>query len=250
MTAIARFGLVLLTWLAAAPVAAQTSEDRDPREVAARKACASGQVDRGIALLSEIIGETSDPTPVYDQARCYQQNGRPAQAIQRFREYLRLSPNAPADEVARIRGFIHDLEAEGNRGQPPPEQSLRVAAAPAGGAPGRGLRIAALGLAGAALVAIGAGVYFSARVGTKKSDVEGLSQVTDRQAYDRMLSDGRSAEHLQWVGYGIGAAALMGGGVCYWLSERDGERSPTTASTHLVPIVSTGLAGALLRVRY
>jgi hypothetical protein len=247
MTAAARLGFVLLIFMAA-PAAAQTSEERDPREVEARKACASGQVDRGIALLAEIIAETGDPTPVYNQARCYQQNGRTAEAIQRFREYLRLSPKAPPDEVARVQGFIHDLEAEGARAQAPREPSVQGRAAPAEGPPGSGLRITAFALGGAAVLAIGAGAYFSARVGAKKSDVEGLSQVTDRQAYDRMLSDGRSAEHWQWVGYGVGAAALVGGGVCYWLSERAGNERASVA--RVVPVVSTGLTGALLQVRY
>jgi hypothetical protein len=84
----------------------------DPRPAEARKACAAGKVDRGIQILAEIIVENGDANAVYNQARCYQQNGRPEQAVARFREYLRTAAElAPADRT-QVEGYIVELEAE------------------------------------------------------------------------------------------------------------------------------------------
>jgi hypothetical protein len=91
---------------ASKPVAA------DPRPAEARKACAAGKVERGIQILAEIIVENGDANAVYNQARCYQQNGRPEQAVARFREYLRTAAElAPADRT-QVEGYIVELEAE------------------------------------------------------------------------------------------------------------------------------------------
>jgi hypothetical protein len=87
----------------------------------ARKACAAGQVERGIELLAEIIAERNDPNAVYNQARCYQGNGRPEQALARFREYLRIAPRLTPPERRQVDGFIreleHDLDARARRAQ-------------------------------------------------------------------------------------------------------------------------------------
>src|SRR3954469_13153722 len=75
------------------PVAAAGNED--PRPARALTACAAGQVASGIALLAELYTETRDPTYVFNQGRCYQQNGQLVPAAERFREYLRVGKNEP-----------------------------------------------------------------------------------------------------------------------------------------------------------
>jgi hypothetical protein len=94
------------------PATAAKPTAADPRPAEARKACAAGKVDRGIQILAEIIVENGDANAVYNQARCYQQNGRPEQAVARFREYLRTAAQlAPADRT-QVEGYIVELEAE------------------------------------------------------------------------------------------------------------------------------------------
>ena len=72
----------------------------DPRALAARQACAAGRVEQGIELLAEIVAATGDSDAVYNQARCYEQNGRPQEALARFREYLRTSKVLTAEDGA------------------------------------------------------------------------------------------------------------------------------------------------------
>ena len=85
---------------------------RNRRALEARRACAAGRVEQGIELLAQIIAETGDPNAVYNQARCYQGNGRAEQALTRFREYLRIAGPLPPRERQRVRRFIVELEQE------------------------------------------------------------------------------------------------------------------------------------------
>src|SRR5687768_17021374 len=56
----------------------------DRREDEARKECLAGRTQRGIDLLAELFTETKDPNYIFNQARCFQQNSRPDEAIGRF----------------------------------------------------------------------------------------------------------------------------------------------------------------------
>ncbi|HEY0713675.1 MAG TPA: hypothetical protein VGF45_13430, partial [Polyangia bacterium] len=102
--------LVIVSAMVTRPVAAAPSED--PRAAEARRACATGQVDRGVDLLASIIAESGDPSAVYNQARCYQQNGRPEEALNRFREYLRIGADEKPADRRKAERFIAELEAE------------------------------------------------------------------------------------------------------------------------------------------
>lgn len=112
----------------AAATAAPAKVVPDPRPAQARKACAAGNVERGIEILAEIVVENGDANAVYNQGRCYQQNGRPEAAVNRFREYLRTATAlSPADRV-QVEGYIKELDAE-------IEVKARRQAAAAGNAP-------------------------------------------------------------------------------------------------------------------
>src|SRR5688572_12505840 len=85
---------------------------REQRETEARKACAAGRVEAGIELLAELLTEFSHANYIYNQGRCYQQNGKAEQAISRFKEYLRAAQDISTEERARVERFIKELEAE------------------------------------------------------------------------------------------------------------------------------------------
>jgi hypothetical protein len=66
---------------------------------------------------------------------------------------------------------------------------------------------------------VAAGAYFSLRVRSIQNDLQKPPPPTITPAErDRRRSEGDKAEKLQWIGYGVGAAALTGAGVLYWLS--------------------------------
>jgi hypothetical protein len=87
----------LLLLLAASTSAAASLESK---ERLARTACLAGDYTKGVAILAEPFVGTMNPTYVFNQGRCFQQNGRNAQAIDRFREYLRIGTKLREQEVA------------------------------------------------------------------------------------------------------------------------------------------------------
>jgi hypothetical protein len=102
------------------PTAARAQGDERMKEV--KRACAAGEVQKGINLLADLYVETNDPTAIYNQARCYQQNGMADRAASRFREYLRKAGHLPPADRAEVEGFIREADAEvaaKSQGRPP-----------------------------------------------------------------------------------------------------------------------------------
>jgi hypothetical protein len=225
-------------------------KSREQRESEARKDCARGRVDQGIETLADLLTEYGHPNYIYNQARCYQQNGRAEQAISRFKEYLRVATDASADERGRVERFIHELEAEVQASAPPPATPPppRIEAAPAAEpaaarppetveatrsepAPATSsgtLRTTAIVLGAVGAAGLVTGLVSSLRVHSLNQQVE--SARVGQFDTDQLKSQGDKGhffQKLQWVGYGIGGAALAGAVTCLILdgTRRSGERA-------------------------
>jgi hypothetical protein len=239
--------------LALLAVSATARAQQDPRELEAKKACLANRPDRGIEVLAELYAETNDPTYIYNQGRCYQQNGRGADALIRFREYLRKAPGLPAAERADVERVIKELEDQQRQAQ---AEAAAVAAPPAsapaaeappttGGGDRRALRIAGIVVASFGVAAIATGAYMGYRtqqLSTEVSD-DAKQMAFSQSKYD----DGQRAEVLQWVGYGVGGVALVTGGLLYLVGTgrfSGGEARPVA----LAPSVGPGGGGAVLRL--
>jgi hypothetical protein len=61
--------------------------------------------------LAELYVETRDTNFVYNQARCFEQNARPVDAINRFREYLRVAKDITPAVKADVDKHIVDCRA-------------------------------------------------------------------------------------------------------------------------------------------
>jgi hypothetical protein len=112
--------LAIATLALLVPAAARAQGDERMKEV--KRACAAGEVQKGINLLADLYVETNDPTAIYNQARCYQQNGMADRAANRFREYLRKAGDLRPAERAEVEGFIREADAEvaaKSQGRPP-----------------------------------------------------------------------------------------------------------------------------------
>ena len=260
--------------LAIAPARAQPT---DPREIQARADCSAGRVQAGVDLLAQMFAESNDATYIYNQGRCYEQNGKFEEAVLRFREFLRKAKNLSAEEKAEVNGHINDCQAELNKrlASPPSPPSPRIQpvpiepAAPAkpevavlpkpgadvvttldhpsGGGGGAGLRTAGIvaGSMGAAFVV--AGVIFSIET---RSIANQVSSDDARNTYDRNKDDlGKLCATLQWVGYGVGAAALATGGLLYYVGYRAAP-APASDSVSLLPVLLPGVTGAVLQGRF
>jgi hypothetical protein len=91
---------------------ARAADSREAREREARKACFTGNVDRGVEILVDLYGETSHPNYIYNQARCFERNGKYDQALLSYEDYLRKATNLPEADRAQVEKSIAELRAK------------------------------------------------------------------------------------------------------------------------------------------
>jgi tetratricopeptide (TPR) repeat protein len=247
---------------AATAVATGTTGNKEARERAARKACLTGDPVAGVGILADLFIDTHDTTYLFNQGRCFEQNRRYEDAIGRFREYLMKAKNLSPEDKADTQKHISACESYSGAkpAAPPnadaPKTAVETPTTPAprpnpilpvatvaqprpvrAGAALRttGLVIASLG--GAALIT---GLVLNVRVNGMSTELE--------NEYDPSVdSDRKSYKTAMWVGYGAGAACLVGGAIVYYLGWRRGEG---TASLALVPTLGPDVAGTALSGRF
>jgi hypothetical protein len=112
---------VLLTFVMVIPIAPTTARaaGKDAKERAAMTACLSGDHTKGVALLAEMYVSTRDAIYIFNQGRCFEQNGRYEEAIVRFREFqlkntdAGRAPDAEADRhIAKCQAFLDKQKPE------------------------------------------------------------------------------------------------------------------------------------------
>ncbi len=240
-----RPGFIIAITLASAGAARAQGED--PRPTQALTACASGDVQRGIDLLAALYAETREPAFVFNQGRCYQQNGQLEAAAQRFREYLRVGQDEPASDRQRAVTYIAEIEQSLARQRtalatpPPPEpENAR-----------RSLRLASFALAGISAATLGTGAVLSWRVRVKERQVERPFRqepgIVEGSVLSRQLTDGGRLETWQYVAYGLGVATLAGAVTTFVLSGWPWGREPAVA---LAPVITPGGLGGTVGVRF
>jgi hypothetical protein len=260
---------------------------RASKELEARKACLTKQLDKGIELLVDLYLETKDPTFIYNQGRCFEQNTRYRDAIGSFEEYLRvvssisesekagveehiaackskiepmrdpLSPDNPAlDSAPASLGPVASTRGQAAFGPSIPENQASTSNAlvstaneseiastlnPPLASGSRGLRIAALATSAVGVAFVGTGVYFSTKV------VSLSNKLTDSDSPSAAdYKAGKDAHTMQWIGYGLGAAALATGGLLYFFgiqSSNLGIETSNSVTAAVTPVVLPGLAG-------
>jgi hypothetical protein len=229
----------------------------DKRPNAALAACASGDVAKGIAILGELYAETRNPAYVFNQGRCYQKNNKLEEARASFNEYLRIGTSEPPEDIQRAQGFVKEIEEALERqraSQPAPIVVTPVQ--PGGEGHRRTLRNASIVLAAVGVVAIGVGVYMSTKVqgwnDSFNKEYANQTVITDEPRLEQQVATGKSYETWQWVGYGVGIAAMAGAVTTFVLSGFGG--SGATAAEQpavaITPTVSADGAGGVLRVRF
>jgi hypothetical protein len=245
---------LLATGLSALPVA--RASDKGSREREAKRACLNGEVDVGVKLLTDLYVDSNDPTYIFNQGRCFEQNARYEDAIRRFREYLRKVRKASAEEKADVEKHVADCQAlmqkEGQKEGEKLDQDAATAtpalaspslpAAPimqptagavvqldgnsrSGG--GSGLRIGGVIALSAGAAALVTGIALNLKYN---------SMTRDLKSYYDKGSASTSLSYKDWsqVCYVAGAALAVGGGLMYYLGWRAGRVTVapmTTAGT-------------------
>jgi hypothetical protein len=247
--------IVALAWGGTARAADPPADDKRPTTALA--ACASGDVAKGIAILGELYAETLNPAYVFNQARCYQKNDKLEQSRASFTEYLRLGANEPPEDIQRAQGFIKEIDAalEKQRASAPAPTVVVTPAQPStDGGRARTLRITSYVLAGVGVAAVATGAFMGVKVKQTNDDINqqfaGKDYVTDGAGLQRQIADGERYETWQWVGYGVGVAALAGAVTTFILSGGLHSGTADHAMVDVTPALSPDGAGGLVRVRF
>jgi len=205
------------------------------------------------------------PDLLFNLGQAYRLAGDARTAVDFYRKYLDAAPGGrgAADAQAFIVTLSRELEAEdaaarkkaeaeaaaarkkaeaeaAARKKAEDEAARRAAARPAKddtrtttttrrkpGA-GRGLRIAGLVTAGGGVVLTGVGVYFALRS-------QSLSDQQGGTFDPELIDEGKAANRNAYLFTGVGAAAVIGGGVLWYLGHRAGKQTevivtPTSAA--------------------
>jgi hypothetical protein len=246
---------LLTSVVCATIISARTADaaEPDPREVAAKRRCLAGDVQAGVSLLADLYVDTNDATYIRNQARCFQQNGRTGEAILRFREYLRKARDLDAEERREVEGYLRELQAEQDRKAA--QASAPVTAPPVAPSPpalvarpepaergSSSLRMAGIGLGATGLVFVGVGAYFGLQVRSIEQRV--AQTASDHNIDDRSeRARGQRAVRWQWLGYGLGAAALAAGTTLFMLGRPDSHEGSRGAIA-LSPLIDQDGGGA------
>jgi hypothetical protein len=102
--------LIPLAILAASGTA--RAAGKDSKERAAKTACLAGDYAKGVALLAELYVSTGEAIYLFNQGRCFQQNGKYEEAIVRFREYQRKNADAGRAPDALAEKHIADCREQ------------------------------------------------------------------------------------------------------------------------------------------
>jgi hypothetical protein len=131
--------------------------------------------------------------------------------------------------------------------------SVQAQATPAVARSGsRKLKLAGAITGGAGIVALAGGLWMGLRARSLSNEVTSDANRNPVGAFDRSKYDsGKTAETLQWVGYSVGAAALAGGAILYWLGRRQA-RSGSEGGVSIValPELAADGVGGRLRLSY
>jgi len=256
---------VISLLLVSAPAAAAS---RQSRERLARKACLTGDYAKGVDILSDLFVDTRDPTYIFNQGRCLQQNRRYEDAIARFEEYLR-APDAmlgPEDRAAAEKQIaecksklpkdrpdspIQPAPQPQTLPEPPPtaepvapDPVIAVAAQPTP-QPVEGRRRWGLVTAGIITGVVGAagvvtGVVFNVKANDAARDLE-----TEVGAYPAKSNDQKDFKTVAWIGYGVGAACVATGAALVAVGVIK-SRPKSSTEVAFVPTVGPGQLGAVL----
>lgn len=179
-----------------------------------------------------------DPEFLYNAGKMFQRAGDVERARRYLTEYLEADPDGRAAEDAR-RALAELPPPPAPR--PPPRSAPPLATAQKASQPdepGRGLRWIGLGTAGAGVVALGLGAAFALKARSIERDAEAADVYDPDQ-----VSRGESAERNMLLFAGAGTAALITGGVLFYLGARAAAAAERSGPVAARPLLGRDVAG-------
>jgi tetratricopeptide (TPR) repeat protein len=263
-TLMACLALVGALWIAPVARAQTAADDARAHYEAGKKAFRLGDYDDAIKSWREGYKLKGDPKFLYNIGQAYREKGDLEQAVQFLRSYLREEKEAPNREQVESR--ISEMEAliaarNQERAKPPTgpfepgantahestgkttESSTPHPLTPAPtekdrapGGNGKALKISGIAVGGAGVAMLATGVFFRLRANSAAKEISDAAAAGRPWDEDLQATDdrGRSAAKLSPIFLGVGAGALVAGGVLFYLGLRDRGPARETAFTPTV----------------
>jgi tetratricopeptide (TPR) repeat protein len=233
------------------------------------KAYTLGHFPEAIEEFEKAYELRSEPIFLYNIAQSHRQNNKPDRAIFFYRRYLEADPEAK--NRPEIEKRIKDMEAQLNAKPevapapapvaPPMPQPIPVAPPvvpvqpqpvpvtqlqtqpPPPTSTGRGLRIAGITVGAVGVAGVVGGIFLGLHANSLYEEA-----TKPGQTYDKSKDDSsKTFRTLEWVSFGVGAAAIVTGGVLYYLGASAKPAHPPLA---IVPLAGPGTGGAALLGRF
>jgi tetratricopeptide (TPR) repeat protein len=219
---------------------------------------ASGQYDQAITEYQAAYHEAPLPDLLFNLAQVQRLKGDKQTALDNYLAYLEQAPAGRGADESRqwAAALSRELrEAEAARRQHDEEEAKRLRAerdaerhkalAPAPPPRGQGLRIAGIATGAAGVVALGVGTYFALHARSLSNQQNDLSEWDPG-----LVSDGKAANRNAIIAFSVGGAALVTGGVLYYLGVRAGRVPADAQRVAVVPSVSSQGAGLVVGGRF
>lgn len=193
-----------------------------------------GQYEKAAREYRKAYDLVPHPLLIFNLAQVYRLGGDTEKALEHYQKYLDEDPQGPAAEQARE--LADALRAELAARPPPPKKR---AVSPRG----KWLRIGGMATAGLGVVFLGVGVKYGLDAKNASNDISGHDGAWDKDTLS-LEKSGPRAERRMLVFTALGAAALAGGGVLYWMGMRTTEEGPTVTPTGSADEVGLAVVGS------
>jgi tetratricopeptide (TPR) repeat protein len=187
-----------------------------------------------VAEVYRLAGDEQNALTYYDKYLQIDPNGRGVSTARGYADLLRRSIAARQDALARAAAALEASREEERRRIAAAKITSEPARHPE--QPGRGMRIAGIASGGAGVVSLGVGVLF----GFKMQSIE--DEIAKDPVYrPSRYGEGDAAERNMFLFTGAGVAAIVTGGVLYYLGHREAKSAErSTRAVAFTPVVGSG----------
>ena len=235
--------------LGAAAAEAQSAKDIDEAKqhfAAAEAHKTAGEYDDAANEYLEAYALFPNAEFYFNVGQAYRLGGRNELALEYFGKYLELDPDGRGAVEARetVAEIERDLAAREHDKDKDKGKDKGKDPSPARSSKGKGMRVAGLVTVGVGLLSLGLGVKFGLDAGSIASELEGVTDTWTQERLDR-FDDGEAAARNMILFTGIGAAAIVAGGVMYMLGRSAGKSAAVDSGISVAPTFTpstTGLA--------
>ena len=192
-----------------------------------------GAYDKAAEEYQKAYDLVPHPLLLFNLAQVYRLGGEREKALDHYEKYLTEDPEGPAAEQARE--FADKLRAElaAQPEQPNKPKKKKGEGGRRESSRGKWLRYGGLGAAGLGAIFVGVGIKYGLDARSAADQVSGHEGAWDKETL-ALEKSGPRAEKKFYLFTALGAAAIAGGGVLYWMgmrADKEADEGPVVTPT-------------------